>query len=505
MGNHAARLILHSPRSGHSSFFIKLYLVCRPVGGAYVVLLVDDLSVQPQEDAFLLGEVDADGVVQGFEGDVFGYLRVRPVEYLQGVEHLAAAVTLSVDDDVGEGWREAEAAGGAAVGYAADLGLRLDVLVDVHLDGFHPPALLLASRVDEVHAGEELAGVLAPGHHVGDGAYQLVLELLHLAGQLVVRPLLVHGHQLVLLLLPVLLRGVDDVGGGYHVLVQVSDDVGQVIGVLQPGHGSEEARQGVHVPAEASQAVVLHGGVVPGRFPLVEGGEEAEGSAPVGVEVAQQVLRHVLQVAAVVLGPHQPALGAVQALQAAHPGPSDAPASPHDVLDEDAVHVGVLHEAGAHVSPVVPRLQPVLYLGVFHPLLRPLVVFGGHPVERGALPVEEPHLAVEDAGAEVVSLQQVADAVGQVVVLSLGHHPHACHADGVAVPVGRAEVEKLAHVRTPVHVQRELSFRRVHKRIVSDFLLDCTHMVAFLRFSRMPFRRSISRSERPYMMRDTSL
>ena len=195
----------------------------------------------------------------------------------------------------------------------------------------------------------------------------------------------------------------------------------------------------------------------------------------------------------------------MQALQTAHPRAPDAASTPHDVLVEHAVHVCVFHETRTHVSAVVPRLQPLLYLFILHPLLCAFVVLQLQAVECGALAVEQADFPVEDARTEVVALQQVADAIGQVVVLPPGNHAHTCHADGTIIPVWRPEVEKLAHARAPVHVQRELAFRRIHERIVSDFLLDCTHIVAFLRFSRMPLSRAISCSPSPYMIFDTSL
>ena len=106
-----------------------------------------------------LREVDADGIVHRLQRDVLGNLRVRPVEDFQRVEHLAAAVALAVDYDVGQGRAETEAAGDRTVRDAGNLGLRLDVLVDVHLDGFNLPRLGMAVIVREVHAAEELARV----------------------------------------------------------------------------------------------------------------------------------------------------------------------------------------------------------------------------------------------------------------------------------------------------------------------------------------------------------
>ena len=182
-----------------------------------------------------LREVDADGIVHRLQRDVLGNLRVRPVGDFQRVEHLAAAVALAVDYDVGQGRAETEAAGDRTVRDAGNLGLRLDVLVDVHLDGFNLPRQGMAVIVREVHAAEELARVVLARHHVCNLLRQPVLQPVYLLFHLLFRPVRVHLQHLFPDVFPVLARRMDHVGRGNHVLVQVADGVRQVV-VLAPGY-----------------------------------------------------------------------------------------------------------------------------------------------------------------------------------------------------------------------------------------------------------------------------
>ena len=68
----------------------KSNLIRRPIPRRHIVFFINHLPIQPQEDTLLLREVDADGVVDGLQHDVLRNLRVRPVEYLQRIQHLTA-------------------------------------------------------------------------------------------------------------------------------------------------------------------------------------------------------------------------------------------------------------------------------------------------------------------------------------------------------------------------------------------------------------------------------
>ena len=275
---------------------------------------------------------------------------------------------------------------------------------------------------------------------------------------------------------PILRGSMNDVGRRNHVLVQMADDARQVVGVLQPRDGAVEARNGVHVPPEAPHRVVADGGLMFGWLPLVEHREEAERRAAVGVEVAHQHALHVLQHPRVVLRPHQAAERRRQALQPRHPRPADAHAAPHPVLHEHPVQMGVLHQRGTDKCPVVPRLQPLLYLRVFHPMLDPLVALDDRAIQCRSLPVQQSRLSVEDARPEVVPFEQVAHRVGQVVILAPRYDTFARHGYRVTVPVLAAQVEELRHRGAPVHRDGILPGGGVHKRKFSYLFHDFLYM-----------------------------
>lgn len=60
-------------------------------------------------------EINTDGIIDCLQYNILGNLCVSPVEYLQCIEHLAAAVTLAVNDDVGQCRRKPETAGSGTV------------------------------------------------------------------------------------------------------------------------------------------------------------------------------------------------------------------------------------------------------------------------------------------------------------------------------------------------------------------------------------------------------
>ena len=84
------------------------------------------------------------GVINRFQAYVFRYLRIRTVEQFEGIEHLRAGITLPVDDDVGQRSVQSQPTGCARVGNTGKFGQCLNVLGDVHFNGFYLELMSLA-------------------------------------------------------------------------------------------------------------------------------------------------------------------------------------------------------------------------------------------------------------------------------------------------------------------------------------------------------------------------
>ena len=85
-----------------------------------------------------------------------------------------------------------------------------------------------------------------------------------------------------------------DVGSRYHVVVQVSDDFGQGIGIGHPGHGTIEGREGIEIASETTHGMVFHGHFMFRGMPFVEHRKEFIGRVRVGIEVTYHDIGHII-------------------------------------------------------------------------------------------------------------------------------------------------------------------------------------------------------------------
>ena len=137
-------------------------------------------------------------------------------------------------------------------------------------------------------------------------------------------------------------------------------------------------------------------------------------------------------------------------------------------------HVRVFNQVVTYIPFVVPAIQPFLNLGILHPFLDAFVILNLHPVKHRPLPIQQPHLTVQNTGTQVVLLQQVTDGIRHIVVRAPWNHTYTGHRYRVTVPVLRASIKELTHTLAPVHVNGILSGSRIHKTETA-YLLYLTH------------------------------
>ena len=239
-----------------------------------------------------------------------------------------------------------------------------------------------------------------------------------------------------------------DVRGSNHVRVQDPDYLRDVIGILQPRQTPMERADRVQRPTERPKTVVAHIRLVVVGI-AVPDGEQAQRTA--AGDIAHQHLTHiprhrVLKISLAVARPHKATVLRGQTVQACNAGLANANALRHHVARKVAVHVQVLVQRRARVLLVVPRPKPRHHVLVLHPFAVGLTIGEHRAVQLRTLTVYQAELPGDDAGADVVLLQQVANLLRHVVTRAPRHDSHAAHALWVAVPVESFPVQEVTEV-----------------------------------------------------------
>ena len=198
-----------------------------------------------------------------------------------------------------------------------------------------------------------------------------------------------------------------------------------------------------------------------GRVPFVE--HRIEGESPVAGEVAHDELLHLVHLQAVALRPHHAHIVRRQALQLAHPAASYPHRLSHHVAGEMSVGAGVLHQRIAHILAVIPGVEPALHLLILGPLLHRLPVTHHVAAQHRAVAIEQARLSVQDAGADIVALQQVAQPLGEVVQRSPGYYSYSTNIRWVLIPALAGCIQHRRELVIPSHVDGELSGAGLHE------------------------------------------
>ena len=89
-------------------------------------------------------EVYPYGIIDSLQCNFFRYLCIRTVEYLEGIQHLASAVTLAVNNDISQCRGKPKTAGRRTICNPGNLRLCLDLFVDIHFNRFYLPTLRMS-------------------------------------------------------------------------------------------------------------------------------------------------------------------------------------------------------------------------------------------------------------------------------------------------------------------------------------------------------------------------
>ena len=206
-------------------------------------------------------------------------------------------------------------------------------------------------------------------------------------------------------------------------------------------------------------------------MPFVEYGIELVTRVRVSVEVTHHNVLYIIHVTGVILRPYQPAVGRRHTLQRVNPRLAQTDSLARMVFHETALQVVVLHKHVSDKAPIVPTVQPVLYLFILYPVLHPFVLLHVERVEHWPLSVYQSQLAVKDARCQVILLQYPADVLGQVVVRTPWHYTHSCYRHGVHVPTRRVKAQEPLEgiIQTSLHPHGIGAHFSRHKMKVSNF------------------------------------
>ena len=139
------------------------------------------------------------------------------------------------------------------------------------------------------------------------------------------------------------------------------------------------------------------------------------------------------------------------------------------------VHVGIFYQVITYILLVVPAIQPLLNFIIFQPFLNTFVIFNLHSIEHRPLTVQKSCLTVQNAGSQIVFLQQITNGVRHIIIRPPGNYPNPGHRYRVAIPILRTRIKELAHALAPVHIDSVLTGSRIDKAKVTYFLSYLIH------------------------------
>ena len=132
-------------------------------------------------------------------------------------------------------------------------------------------------------------------------------------------------------------------------------------------------------------------------------------------EVPDYNMLHIRNIAGV--GPFEPRIFSWNVFQMRYPLLSSNPVPARQVSGvKEAFKMQIICHAALDISDVIPVIQPRLYLFVFQPLVDNFAILEGQTRQKHPLSEEKPHLALQDAGPEIVPVKHIAQPRRQHIV-----------------------------------------------------------------------------------------